>query len=215
MDAFPCHAICLSVSYILLSLNFQFIPMPHIAIISASVRTGRKSHRVALYFQNFLLEHNLATAEILDLKEYNFPLFNERLRFQAEPAADVLDFAERIKKADGVIIVTPEYNGGYPASIKNVIDLLYDEWYRKPIAISTVSDGVFGGTQVITSLQWSLWKIRAWVVTAMFPVPKAQDAFTEDGKPTDAAATDKRAKAYLGELLWTIEAHNRMKDYVR
>ncbi len=187
--------------------------MPHIAIISASVRTGRKSHRIALYFQNYLQEQNLATAEILDLKEYNFPLFSERLRFQSEPAANVLDFADRIKKADGVIIVTPEYNGGYPPSIKNVIDLLYDEWQRKPIAISTASDGVFGGTQVITSLQWSLWKIRAWVVTAMFPVPKVQDAFTEDGQPTDAAGTDKRAKAYLGELLWTIEAHNRMKDY--
>ena len=187
--------------------------MPHIAIISSSVRTGRKSHRVALYFQQFMLENKLATSEILDLKEYNFPLFSERLRLQTDPAPEVLDFAERIKKADGVLIVTPEYNGGYPSSIKNVVDLLYDEWHHKPISISTVSDGIFGGTQVITSLQWSLWKIRAWVVTAMFPVPKVQDAFSEDGQPTDKVSMDKRAQSFLSEMLWTIEANNRMKDY--
>jgi NAD(P)H-dependent FMN reductase len=186
--------------------------MPHIAIISASVRTGRNSHRVALYFQKFLEENKLATGEILDLNQYNFPLFNERLKYQPSPSKEVLDFANKIKTADGVIIVTPEYNGGYPASIKNVTDLLYDEWRRKPIAISTVSDGVFGGTQVITSLQFSLWKIRAWTVPAMFPVPKVQSAFDEAGNPSDKAGSDKRASAFINELMWCIEAKKRMEN---
>jgi NAD(P)H-dependent FMN reductase len=145
--------------------------MPHIVIISASVRIERNSHRVALYFKKFM-EENKASSEILDLTEYNFPVFNERLKFQKAPSQATLDFAAKIYAADGVIIVTPEYNGGYPASLKNVIDLLYDEWRRKPIAIATASDGSFGGTQVITSLQFSLWKIRAWTVPAMFPVRK-------------------------------------------
>ena len=145
--------------------------MPHIAILSASVREGRKSHRVALYFQNYILENKLAEVEILDLKHYQFPLFNERLSLQTSPTEEVLDFADRISNADGIIIVSPEYNGGYPASLKNVTDLLYREWYRKPVAISTVSSGPFGGTQVITSLQFSLWKMKAWTVPAMFPVP--------------------------------------------
>src|SRR5690606_12915763 len=101
--------------------------------------------------------------------------------YQTAPSPDVLDFAERIRKADGVLIVTPEYNGGYPASLKNVVDLLYDEWYRKPIAIATVSDGIFGGTQVITSLLFSLWKIRAWVVPPRFPVLNVETSFNPDG----------------------------------
>ncbi len=184
--------------------------MPHIAIISSSVRTGRKSNRVALYFKNYLETNNLSTVEMLDLKEYNFPLFDERLRYQKNPSAAMHDFSDRIKSADGVIIVTPEYNGGYPSSLKNVIDLLYDEWHRKPVAISTVSDGIFGGSQVITSLQFSLWKIRAWTVPAMFPVPKVQDAFDETGKATDKVAADKRAANFIGELLWCIEAKNKM-----
>lgn len=184
--------------------------MPHIAILSSSVRTGRNSHRVALYFHQYLQENNLATAEILDLQEYNFPVFEERLRLQQHPAPATLEFAEKIKSADGVLIVTPEYNGGYPASLKNVVDLLYDEWRRKPVAIATVSDGVFGGSQVITSLQFSLWKIRAWTVPAMFPVPKVSDAFDEHGVPTDKAGMDKRAAGFVGELLWCVEAAKRM-----
>lgn len=184
----------------------------HIAIISSSVRVGRNSHRVALFFKNYLREHTLASAEILDLHEYQFPLFDERLRLQHNPSDKLLDFAARIKAADGVIIVTPEYNGGYPAAIKNVVDVLYDEWRRKPIAISTVSDGVFGGTQVITSLQWTLWKIRSWTVPAMFPVPKVQENYSAEGVPVDKEAVDKRAKIFIDELVWCIQAKRRMEQ---
>ena len=48
-----------------------------------------------------------------------------------EPSEQVLDYAERFRKADGVIIVTPEYNGSFPASLKNVIDLLTEDWKGK------------------------------------------------------------------------------------
>jgi len=180
--------------------------MPHIAIISASVRTGRNSHRVALYFSNYLTEQGIATTEILDLNEYAFPVFEERLRLQPAPTAATLDFAARVRNADGIIIVTPEYNGSIPASLKNVTDLLYDEWHHKPIAISTVSDGSFGGSQVLISLQFTLWKMRALTVPAMFPVPKVREAFDEQGTPTDKTATDKRAAGFIKELMWCIGA---------
>ncbi len=184
--------------------------MPHIVIISSSVRQNRKSHWVALYFKNYIIENQLATIEIIDLFQYQFPLFDERLRFHPNPTDKMLEYAQKIKNADGVLIVTPEYNGGYPASLKNAIDLLYEEWHRKPVAISTVSDGVFGGSQVITSLQFSLWKIRAWTVPAMFPVPKVEHAYNEYGTALEKEVTDKRAKSFIGELLWCIEARKRM-----
>jgi len=184
--------------------------MKTIAIISSSVRSGRKSHRVALYFSNYLEENKIAKADIIDLEEYNFPLFDERLRLQKDPAPGVLEFAERIRSAAGVIIVAPEYNGGYPASLKNVVDLLYDEWRRKPVAISTVSDGPFGGTQVITSIQFALWKIGAWTVPAMFPVPRVSETFNEQGRPSDRSAMDKRAARFITEMLWCIDATELM-----
>jgi NAD(P)H-dependent FMN reductase len=185
--------------------------MVNIAIISSSIRNGRESHHVALYFKRFLEEKNLASVDLLDLLTYDFPLFNERLKYLKDIPEGAQEFTERIKKADGVIIVTPEYNGGYPASLKNIIDFLYDEWHRKPIAIATVSNGAFGGSQVITSLQFTLWKIRAWVVPAMFPVPKVHESFDEQGNALNKPETDKRATNYINELLWCIEAKKRME----
>lgn len=186
--------------------------MPHILILAASVRNGRKSIRVVNYFKNYIEKNKFATTAIADLKELNFPIFNERLRFLKDPAKEITDFSSAIKSADGVLIVTPEYNGGYPPALKNAIDLLYEEWHRKPVAIATVSDGSFGGTQVIISLQFTLWKMRAWTVPAMFPVPKVGESFSEEGVPTDTATTDKRANTFISELLWCIDAKSKMNS---
>ena len=179
--------------------------MPHISIISASVRTGRNSHRLALYFKNYLTENNIATAEILDLMEYNFPIFEERLKFQKSPSPKTTEFAEKIKASDGIIIVTPEYNGGYPASLKNVIDLMLEEWLHKPIAIATVSAGPFAGSQCVISLQFTLWKMKAWTITEIFSVPKIQDAYDENGNAADKAGSDKRTAVFINELVRCIK----------
>ena len=185
--------------------------MKNILVISSSVRTGRKSPRVALYFKNYIEDKKLGSVEILELAELKLPLFDERLRYQENPTDEMLRLHEKVTRADGVIIVTPEYNGGYPASLKNVVDLLYDEWYHKPIALATVSSGPFGGSQVITSLLFSLWKIRALVATAMFPVVKVNESFDENGGPKDKEGTDKRAAGFLGEFFWLTEAVHKMK----
>jgi NAD(P)H-dependent FMN reductase len=179
--------------------------MKNIAIISASVRLGRKSHRVALYLKHYLEENKIAQVEIIDLAELNFPIFEERLRLIPNPPPQALAFAEQIQSAEGIIIVTPEYNGGYPASLKNAIDLLYSEWKHKPIAISTVSEGAFGGSQVITSLQFTLWKIGALTVPTMFPIATVDKTFDEKGQPTDPEATNKRAAGFIKELVWLMD----------
>lgn len=123
--------------------------------------------------------NKLATTEILDLKAYNFPLFQGALKTGIDPAEKVLDFAAKIKSADEIIIVTPEYNSGFPANLKNVIDLLYNEWHCKPICISTFLAGIFRGSQALVSLQFILWKIRAWTVTNMFPVSNVAKSFDD------------------------------------
>jgi NAD(P)H-dependent FMN reductase len=180
--------------------------MAQIAIISSSIRTGRKSDRVALYFQNYLTVNKIATCEIVDLKKYNFPLFEVPLKYQEKPSDDIVEFAEIIKSAEGIIIVTPEYNGGFPASLKNVIDLLYEEWRHKPIGIVTVSAGPFAGTQALVSLQFVLWKMKAWTITEMFSVPFVDTAYDEKGKPNKKAESDKLAAVFIKELMWCIKA---------
>ncbi len=175
-----------------------------IAILIASVRDGRKSNRVAHFLKNQLEQSFHCNVHSLDLAAYNFPIFTERLKMQSAPPPLAIEFAKIITQSDGVIIVTPEYNGGYPASLKNVIDLLVEEWRKKPVAITTVSDGSFGGSQVLTSLQFSLWKLRALTVTAQLPMPNVDQIIDENGNPLDDALL-KRSSNFLRELMWFIQ----------
>jgi NAD(P)H-dependent FMN reductase len=181
-----------------------------ISIISGSVRTGRQSHHVAHYFKNYISENKLADSEILDLKEFNFPIFEERLSKTPSPDASSLRFSEKIKNSDVVIVVFPEYNGGYPASVKNAIDLLYPEWKHKPIGLVSVSNGSFGGVNAMSLLQTVFLKVKA-VPAATFPVPEVDKNFDENGNPLNKETTDKRAAAFLKELLWFAEAFSKMK----
>lgn len=183
--------------------------MNHIAIVSSSIRTGRNSHRVALFLSNFLEENQLASSEIVDLVAYNFPLFEERLRHMASPPAGAVEFSEKIKSAQGIIIVAPEYNGGYPASLKNAIDLLTDEWKHKPVALVAVSAGPFGGTQVIGQLQFVLWKMGAYTIPVRLQVANVSVEYDEKGMPADKKSADMRASSFIGELLDCIALNNK------
>jgi NAD(P)H-dependent FMN reductase len=169
------------------------------------VRIGKKSDRVALFFKNYINTHQLGASELVDLEQYDFPLFKERLYLLKDPPKALLAFSELIKSFDGIVLVSPEYNGGYPASLKNVIDVLEKEWKRKPIGISTVSSGPFGGMNLITSLQYTLWKLGAFTIPAMFPVANVEKSFDSDGYAIDKESTEKRASIFLAELLRSIK----------
>lgn len=186
--------------------------MLKISIISSSIRIGRNSHRVALYLENLLRQNKSLEVEIIDLKAYDFPIFEERLRNLQNPEKKIVEFAEKIKNADGIIIVTPEYNGGYPASLKNASDLLYDEWYKKPIAFAPVSAGQFGGSQVITSIQFSFWKMRALLVPSVFHTATVEKSFDENGVPANKETTDNHALKFVDELIWCMEAKKKMEE---
>ncbi|MBK5279443.1 MAG: NAD(P)H-dependent oxidoreductase [Bacteroidia bacterium] len=184
--------------------------MANISIISSSVRDGRNSHRMALFLQNYITINKLAESEIIDLKDYQFPIFNERLRLLKNPTEQMTQFAEKIKLSDGIIIVTPEYNGSIPASLKNVVDFLYDEWHHKPVAISTVSTGAFGGSQALITLQFVLWKMHAWTVPATLPIANVREVFDEEGKAFKQEIMNTLTHVFVNELLWCVQANKRM-----
>jgi NAD(P)H-dependent FMN reductase len=177
---------------------------PTISILSSSIRPERKSHRVALYLETYIKDHKLAGIEMLDLREYQFPLFNNRLNIQKDPAANLKEFSSKIRHTDGIIIVTPEYNGGIPAALKNAIDVLYDEWQKKPIAISTVSSEQLGGPNCMASLQFTLWKVWALVTFKPFPVSKIEENYGEDGTPSKKSESDILANVFVKDLLAMI-----------
>ncbi len=183
--------------------------MYNISIISSSVRNDRKSHFVALYLQNYLTENKLAKATILDLKEYNFPIFEERFSEMKKPSKEVVTFQKAIENSDGIIIVSPEYNGSFPASLKNAIDLLYKEWKHKPTGIATVSSGPFAGTQCLQALQFVLWKMTAWTIPAAFQTADVAKNYDEKGNALNKEVSDKFAAIFIKELLWCITADQK------
>jgi NAD(P)H-dependent FMN reductase len=143
--------------------------------------------------------------EILDLLAYNFPVMEERLRFRDDPPPGLREFSEKVARSDALVIVTPEYNNGYPGALKNALDYLLPEYQRKPIAIVTVSAGGFGGLNCLAQLRLVTLGMGAVPIPAALPISRVQDSFDEDGNPTDTAY-EKRAQSFVAEVLWFIEA---------
>lgn len=181
-----------------------------ITILSTSIREKRNSHSVALFLEKYLKDNTDHEINLVDFKKLDLPMYHERLSFLENPDAKTKNFAETIESSDGLVFVVPEYNGGYPASLKNAVDLLYAEWQNKPIALATVSTSATAGAQVMQQIQFVMWKIGAWVVPAKFQVGNVESAYEEDGTPTDKEVSEKFAKDLKNKLVWAMEAKQKM-----
>lgn len=155
--------------------------MKSIAIVSGSVRKGRQTHKVASYLHNFINNNQIAKSTLIDLKTYNFPVFEERYRFIDNPTNNETQYQKLINDTDYVIIVSPEYNLGIPAAVKNVIDFLFDEWKGKKVAFATVSAGSFGARNVWVDLVKLMVHLKAIPSGTGFFMPTVQENFDEDG----------------------------------
>jgi len=177
----------------------------YIPVILGSTRRGRESPKVA----RFMAERMRLTArietDVLDLLGYNFPMMEERLRFRDDPPPGLQEFSDKIARSDALIIVTPEYNNGYPGVLKNALDYLLPEYHRKPIAIVTVSAGGFGGLNCLAQLRLVILGMGAFPIPAALPVSRVQEVFDDDGNPHDAAY-EQRAQGFIAEVLWFTEA---------
>jgi NAD(P)H-dependent FMN reductase len=125
-----------------------------IKIIVGSTREGRFSDKAATWIAEEIKEKEKVIVEILDLRDYNMPFFNESISpaNKKEPYKnETVDlFTKKIQEGDAFIIVSPEYNHGIPGVLKNALDWVYQEWNNKPVAF--VSYGSVGGARVIEQL---------------------------------------------------------------
>lgn len=112
---------------------------------------------------------------------------------------------DAIIKADGLVIVAPEYNHGYPGALKAVLDLLLQEYIHKAVAFVGVSAGPWGGTRVIESMVPMVRELGLAVTFSDLNFPFVQKTFDAEGKLLDPAF-EKRAKEFLDELVWMSRA---------
>jgi len=181
-------------------------PMPYyIPIIAGSTRRDRQSIKVARFvFSRFQQRKNVQT-ELLDLLQLNFPIMEERLHRRDDPPPGLREYGEKIGRADSLIIVTPEYNNGYPGVLKNALDYLLPEYERKPFGIVTVSAGGFGGINCLAQLRLVVLGMGGLPIPESLSISRVHDSFKEDGTPNEAAY-EKRASEFFDELLWFTEA---------
>jgi NAD(P)H-dependent FMN reductase len=114
---------------------------------------------------------------------------------------DFPEWRDTIIKADGLVIVSPEYNHGYPGALKAVLDLLLKEYIHKAVAFVGVSAGPWGGTRVIEAMVPMVRELGLAVTFSDLNFPKVQNTFDAQGKLLDQAF-EKRAGDFLDELVW-------------
>lgn len=176
-----------------------------IPVLLGSIRRNRESLKVAKFAVRWLSQTPEVETELLDLKEIDLPMMEERLRFRQDAPASVTQFSARIRRADSIVIVSPEYSGGYPGVLKNALDYLKEEYRRKPFGFITVSAIETGGVLCLAALRQLTLQLGGVPVPISLSVAHVREAFDADGNPTDPSF-HKRARAFFDELLWFTEA---------
>ena len=111
------------------------------------------------------------------------------------------EWRDAVIQADGLVIVSPEYNHGYPGTLKSVLDLLLKEYIHKSVAFVGVSAGPWGGTRVIEAMVPMVRELGLSVTFADLNFPFIQKKFDQEGKLLDEAY-EQRVKDFLDELVW-------------
>jgi len=126
---------------------------PRIGILMASTREGRFGERPANWIHEIALQRTDLAVDLIDLRDYPLPLFNEAMSPAWAPVQNVVAkrWGAKLETLDGLIIVMPEYNHGPNAALKNALDYAYSEFVRKPIAF--VGYGGVGAARAIEQLR--------------------------------------------------------------
>lgn len=182
----------------------------NIKIILSSIRDGRFGNKPAKWITDLAKGVENTSIELLDLKDYMLPMFAEAIspsQVKGEyTTPEINRWARKVAEADAFIIVTPEYNHGYPPSLKNNIDYLYKEWNNKPVCF--VSYGSMGGARVIQQLRQVAIELQMAPIRSSVHILNPWNLMEGDGS-LKAGVLDNYvtgAKNMLTQLLWWAKA---------
>ncbi|MGH8903738.1 MAG: NADPH-dependent FMN reductase [Egibacteraceae bacterium] len=171
-----------------------------LAVIVGSTRQGRFGGVVAAWFVAQARQRDEWALDVIDLAEVELPMVYPRW-----PGPAVQAFVERIDRADAFAVVTPEYNHGYPASLKQAIDLSHDRWRAKPVGFVSYG-GMAGGLRAVEQLRQVFAELHAVTVRDTVSFHRAHERFDESGEPRDPAGCNVAAKTMLDQLAWWAAA---------
>ena len=187
---------------------------PRILLFAGSLRTGSFNRQLADLAEKCL---TAAGGEVdhISLRDYPMPIYEGDLEEREGMPEAARRLRELFVSHPAFLIVSPENNGSIPSLLKNAIDWLSRdtdgksglEPYRgKIVALMAASPGAFGGVMALGHLRQSLVKLFAHVIPEQFPLPKADEAFAEDGSLTQAW----QQKSVLNVVRQLIDTTKRM-----
>ena len=184
-----------------------------IQMIISSVREGRRADTKASWMKTVLAKHSEISLEVLDLKEWQMPYYAEKTtpsaingQYENEMARK---WAKTVARGDAYIILSPEYNHSFPASLKNALDYLYEEWNNKPVAFVSYG-GASGGIRAVEQLRLVVSELGMIAIHHQVNIPFARLAFNQFGQPNDERMSEK-----LESMISQLEIWARASEIVR
>jgi NAD(P)H-dependent FMN reductase len=175
---------------------------PRILVILGSTREGRIGDKVARWVMRKLDARTELEFELVDLRDYPLPVYDGPSGDRPKPV--VRRWVDKVAAADGYIIVTPEYNHGYPAALKSALDHAYREWNRKPIAFVSYG-GHAAGYRSVEQLRQVAVELQLVPIREQVGIQAPWAAFDEDGELTRPGA-EEALRQMVDDLLWWARA---------
>jgi NAD(P)H-dependent FMN reductase len=174
-----------------------------LGVILASTREGRRGEGFARWIHGLLSARGMPV-ELLDLRDWRLPNYDHaampHVAEKSYTEATAREWVERISGLDGYVIVTPEYNHGYPGGLKNAIDHAFTAWANKPVAFVSYG-GTASGARAIEQLRLVAIELRMVPIRDEVNVRLIGVALDERGQPTEEFYA-KRAAAMIDTLMW-------------
>jgi NAD(P)H-dependent FMN reductase len=171
-----------------------------VAVLIGSTREGRFGGTVARWFLTQARERADMALDVIDLADIDLPMVYPQ---RPEPAE--LAYIERIDRADAFVVITPEYNHGYPASLKQAIDLPRTQWQRKPVGFVSYG-GTAGGLRAVEQLRQVFAELHAVTMRDSVSFHMAWELFDEAGKASEPSGCNDAAHTMLEHLAWWATA---------
>jgi NAD(P)H-dependent FMN reductase len=192
----------------------------NLAVILGSAREGRFGPVVANWLVGQAEQHGQFAVDLIDVAETPLPTAlppgSEALRDIGSRAPELIALSGRLAAADAFLIVTPEYNHSFPASLKHLIDWHFDEWQAKPVGFVSYG-GHGGGVRAVEQLRLVFAELHAVTVRDTVTFDRFWERFTANGELIDADGAPFAAKVLLDQLLWwgtALRDARRAKPYV-
>lgn len=176
--------------------------MPRLTIIIGSTRPGRAGLPITEWFADRARSHGGFDLHVADLAELDLPFLDE----PNHPSLGqyihqhTKDWSAIVAASDAFVIVTPEYNYGYPAALKNAIDYLHNEWHDKPVGFVSYG-GVSAGTRAVQQLKQVVTTLRMLPVVEAVSIPFHPQFIGKDGRVQANDIMNQAAATMLDELL--------------